>query len=229
MKVEDVIARLEKVADPEYREGLKRYNLPIENALGVRVPNIRKIAKEIGKDHDLALQLWESPWRECRVVATMIADPERVTEELMEEWAAQFDSWGICDCCCGYLFDKTPYAYGKAREWSEREEEFVKRAGFSLIACLAVNDKQAEDKTFLDLLPIIKRESHDKRNFVKKAVNWALREIGKRNLKLNKAAIKTAEEIVALDTKAGKWIAKDALRELRSDSVQQRLKKKEQK
>jgi len=226
MDFDEVIKELESKADPEYRDGLARYNLSIDNSLGVRAPDLHRIAKRIGTDHALALRLWNNKWREARSIAFLIADPAQVTEELMEEWVAQFDNWGVCDGCCGYLFDRTPFAWSKALEWAEREEEFVKRAGFVLMASLSVHDKGASDEAFLKFLPVIKAHSGDERNFVKKAVNWALRQIGKRNLSLNKAAIETAEEIIELGTKSGRWIARDALRELRSNAVQKRLRKK---
>ena len=153
----------------------------------------------------------------------MIDDPKRVTEAQMESWVQDFDSWDICDQCCSNLFDKTRFAFPKAIEWSRRTEEFVKRACFVLMATLAVHAKRAKDEEFLKFLPLIKRESVDKRNFVKKAVNWALRQIGKRNLKLNKAAVQTAKDIQRLDSKSAKWISSDALRELSGSAVQKRL------
>ncbi len=189
-------------------------------------PCWQRIAREIGHDHALALELWESGVLEARCVAALIDDPKLVTEEQMERWVRDFDNWAVCDNCCGRLFDKTPFAYRKALEWSCREEEYVKRAAFSLMAVLAVHDKQASDSKFLRLLPVIKRGSTDERNFVKKAVNWALRQIGKRNLSLNKAAIKTAQEIQGIDSRSARWIAADALRELRGEAVQERLRRK---
>ncbi len=187
------------------------------------MPRLNGLAKEIGKDHELAVQLWASGIREARLLACMVADHKATSEEQMEQWAADFDSWDVCDSCCGYLFDKTPLGYSKALEWSKREEEFVKRAGFALMAYLAVHDKKAPDEKFTQFLPMIKRESNDERNFVKKAVNWALRQIGKRNLRLNLAAIETAQEIKHTGSKSGRWIAADALRELTGDAVQARL------
>jgi 3-methyladenine DNA glycosylase AlkD len=157
------------------------------------------------------------------MLASFIGEPEKVSESLMEAWVREFDSWDICDQVCANLFDRTPLAYKKAYEWSKREEEFVKRAGFVLMAALSVHDKKVDDKTFLKFLPIIKREANDERNYVKKAVNWALRQIGKRNLSLNKQAIKTAREIQKMDSKPARWIASDALRELTSEKAQKRL------
>lgn len=225
MVLSEVIAELKSMADPDYLKQSRRYNVPMDNRLGVRAPNLHELATKIGTDHELALQLWESEWREARILTCLVADPDQVTEELMEEWVVRFDGWGICDAFCGCLFDRTPFAYRKALEWADREEEFVKRAGFTMMACLAVHDKEASDDAFLRFLPVIKAKSDDGRNFVKKAVNWALRQIGKRNIALNRAAIETAKEIIALDTKSARWIGKDALRELRSDKVQYRLHK----
>jgi 3-methyladenine DNA glycosylase AlkD len=155
----------------------------------------------------------------------MIDDSKAVTEEQMEAWVKDFDSWDVCDQVCMNLFDKVPLAWKKVRDWSQREEEFVKRAAFALIACLAWHDKKSEDKKFTELLPVIVGGATDERNYVKKAVNWALRHIGKRNLSLNKAALDTAKEIQKIDSKAARWIAADAIRELNSEAVQRRLAK----
>ncbi len=206
-------------------EGMARYGINPEKNLGVSVTTLRKVAKEIGKDHQLAQRLWSTEIRDARMVAALIDDPKLVREEQMERWVKDFNSWDICDHCCGHLFDKTEYAYQKAREWSKRKEEFVKRAGFALMAWLAVHDKKAEDKEFLIFFPLIKNESIDSRNYVKKAINWALRNIGKRNLNLNKKAIKTAKEIKKMDSKSAKWIASDAIRELTSERIQKRFHK----
>jgi len=192
-------------------------------ALGVSIPQLRDVAKEVGTNHDLAQELWKTRIHEARILASMIDDPTKVSEDQTEEWAADFDSWDVVDGCCGNLFDKTEFAERKAREWSLRKEEFVKRAGFVLMAELAVHDKEASNKTFLDFLPLIVREASDERNFVKKAVNWALRQIGKRNEVLNAAAIKTCSKIRDLDSRSAKWIAADAHRELTSAPVKKKL------
>lgn len=189
------------------------------------IPNIRKIAKETGKNHALAQELWNSGIHEARILAGIIDEPEEVTEQQMEKWVKDFDSWDVCDQCCSNLFDKTEYAHKKAVEWSRRQGEFVKRAGFTLMAALSVHDKKAADEKFLKFLPVIKREAVDERNFVRKAVNWALRQIGKRNSKLNKAAIATAKEIGKMNSKSAKWIASDALRELTSEAVQEKIRR----
>lgn len=192
---EDILATLRSLANPEAVSSMTRFGIKADKAFGVSVPALRKLAKGIGKDHKLAQELWDTGLHEARELATMIADPKQVTEELMERWVKDIDSWDVCDHCCGNLWDKTPFAYRKAREWSRRPEEFVNRASFSLMAALAVHDKAASDDAFIKFLPIIKRASIDERNFVKKAVNWALRQIGKRNRNLNRQAIETAREI----------------------------------
>jgi len=187
------------------------------------MPVLRKMAKEIGKNHKLALELWDSGIHEARILAGFIDEPEKVAEKQMEKWVGDFDSWDVCDQVCSSLFDKTPFVWKKLEEFTKRKEEFVKRTGFTLMAYLAVHDKKAQDKDFIKLLPIIKREATDERNFVRKAVNWALRQIGKRNKNLNKEAIKMAQEILRIENKTAKWIASDTIRELTSPSIQKRL------
>jgi len=225
MQYDDILKKLKPLSDPKAVEGMARFGINPENTYGVSVPNLRKLAREAGKDHLLAQQLWSSGIHEARVMASMIDKPALVTEEQLESWVKDFDSWDVCDQCCSNLFDKTKWAYQKANEWSEREEEFVKRAGFTLMATLAVHDKSAADTAFTAFLPAIIREATDNRNFVKKAVNWALRQIGKRNLNLNVIALQTAEEIQKIDSKSARWIAADAIRELTSQAVQQRLRR----
>jgi 3-methyladenine DNA glycosylase AlkD len=223
--VKEVMAKLQSKAKPDQLSGMAKYGMAIERRLGVSVPDMRALAKEIGKDHKLALELWKTGIAEARIVAAMVDEPDKLTEEQMEDWVKGIDSWDVCDQVCMNLFEKTPLAWEKIIDWSEREEEFVKRTAFSLIACLAWHDKKTSDEKFIELLPIIIRGATDERNFVKKAVNWALRTIGKRTLKLNKAAINTAKEIQRLDSKAARWVASDTLRELQSEAVQTRLRK----
>jgi 3-methyladenine DNA glycosylase AlkD len=219
----EILDRLKALSNPKAVAGMARFGINPENTYGVSIPNLRKIAKERGTDHHLAQELWSSGIHEAKILASMIDDPGKVTEVQMERWVKDFDSWDVCDQCCSNLFDRTDCAYQKAVEWSAREEEFVKRAGFVLMATLAVHDKKAEDRAFLQFLPLIKRESTDARNLVKKAVNWALRQIGKRNIVLNTKAIETAKAIQELETRSAQWIATDALRELTSEKVQTRL------
>jgi 3-methyladenine DNA glycosylase AlkD len=223
--VKDVLDKLQSKAQPEQLKGMAKYGMTVEQRLGVSVPDMRKLAKEIGRDHKLALDLWRTGIAEARIVAAMVGDPAKLTEEQMEDWVKGINSWDVCDQVCDNLFEKNQLAWKKIIDWSERKEEFVKRTAFSLIACLAWHDKKASDEKFIELLPIIIREATDERNFVKKAVNWALRNIGKRNLNLNQAAINTAKEIHRLDSKAARWVASDTLRELESDAIQSRLRR----
>jgi 3-methyladenine DNA glycosylase AlkD len=223
--VKDVLDRLQSEAKPEQLTGMAKYGIMVDKRLGVSVPDMRKLAKEIGRDHKLSLDLWRTGIAEARIVAGMVADPAKLTEEQMEEWVKGIDSWDVCDQVCMNLFEKNQLAWKKIIDWSEREEEFVKRTAFSLIACLAWHDKKASDEQFIELFPIIIREATDERNFVKKAVNWALRNIGKRNSNLNQAALEAAKRIKLLDSKTARWIAADAIRELESDAVQSRLKR----
>jgi 3-methyladenine DNA glycosylase AlkD len=218
-----ILKQLKSLGNPAAAEGMACYGINTEYAYGVSIPNLRKIALKTGKNRGLAEALWASGIHEARILAGMIYPPADITNEQTEEWVRDFNSWDLCDQCCNNLFRKTMHAHQKAVEWSSRDEEFVKRAGFVLMACLAVHDKSAADAEFMEFLPVIKRESGDSRNFVKKAVNWALRQIGKRNLRLNQAAIATAYEINKMNSAAAKWIAADAVRELASDTVQKRL------
>jgi len=223
--VKDVLDKLQSKAQPEQLKGMAKYGMTVEQRLGVSVPDMRKLAKEIGRDHKLALDLWRTGIAEARILAAMVGDPDKLTEEQMEDWVKGINSWDICDQVCMNLFEKNQLAWKKIVDWSEREEEFVKRTAFSLIACLAWHDKKASDEKFVELLTVITRGATDERNFVKKAVNWALRNIGKRNLNLNEAAINAAKEIKRLDSKAARWIAADAIRELESNAVQSRLRR----
>jgi 3-methyladenine DNA glycosylase AlkD len=221
--VADVLKRLRSKARPDQLEGMARYGMMVERRLGVSVPDMRNIAKELGKNHGLAIELWKTGIPEAMIAAAMIDEPERLSESQMDDWVKDINSWDVCDQVCMNLFEKTPIAWKRIHDWSKREEEYVKRTAFALIACLAWHDKNAENEKFIKLLPVIKRGATDERGLVKKAVNWALRNIGKRNLKLNKAAIKTAKEISTIDSKAARWIASDAIAELKSAAVQRRL------
>ncbi len=221
--VEEVIKKLKAKARPDHVEGMARYGMTAEQRLGVSVPDMRKIAREAGKDHKLALGLWATGIPEARIVAAMVDRPEELTEEQMEEWVAGINSWDVCDQVCMNLFKKSPLAWKKVVDWSEREEEFVRRAAYALIACLAWHDKGAADAEFIRLFPVIKRGATDERNYVKKAVSWALRNIGKRGSDLNRAVLAVAEEIGRMDSKAARWIAADVIKELKSEAVQRRL------
>jgi len=220
---EEVVERLRSLGDPKAVAGMARFGIHASDVLGVSAPKLRGLAKEIGRDHALAGKLWRTGIHDARLLAALIDDPARVTLRQMERWAGDFNSWAVCDAACCCLFDRTVYAWDKAVEWTDREAQYVKRAGFVLMAALAVHDKRASDERFEAFLPYLVRHATDERNFVKKAVNWALRQIGKRNRHLNALATRTARDIRRIDAKAARWIAADALRELTSDKVQARL------
>jgi 3-methyladenine DNA glycosylase AlkD len=212
--LKSILKKLRSHANPKNAAGMARFGINPKNTLGVSIPTLRQLAKKIGKNHKLAQQLWKSGVHEARLLAGFIDEPAQVTSRQMEGWVRDFDSWDICDQVCMSLFDKTAWAWQKAVAWSKKKEEFVKRAGFAMMATLAVHDKKAADIKFLYFFPLIKDGSTDERNFVRKAVNWALRQIGKRNQVLGTEAIRTAKEIAKLQSKAAKWVAADALREL---------------
>jgi len=221
--VDEIVSVLKENARPDQLKGMAKFGMTSTKRLGISIPVLRKMAKEISKNHNLALQLWKTGFQEARILAGMIDKPEEVSEQQMEEWVIECDSWDVCDQVCMNLWDKVSFVNRKTFEWSNRREEFVKRAAFALIACVAWHDKNSPDENFIKYFPLINRESIDERNYVKKAVNWALRHIGKRNINLNRIAIKTAKEIRQIESKSARWIARDAIRELESDSVQKRL------
>ena len=223
MQAAEVLKQLESMANPAAVAGMAKFAVGGQHTLGISIPPLRQMAKTIGQDHALAQELWASGIHEARILAAFIDNPQQVSEVQLEAWVKDFDSWDVCDQCCISLFRETPFAYQKVDEWSSREEEFVKRAAFALLATLAVHDKKAGDERFIGFLPLIQRAATDERNFVKKAVNWALRQIGKRNRHLNRAAIQAAQELQQLESKSARWIAADALRELTSEKVQQKL------
>jgi 3-methyladenine DNA glycosylase AlkD len=223
MTVSQVLIRLHSLARPDQLEGMARFGIVGKGRLGVPIPHLRTLAREIGKDQQLALALWKTGIPEARILASMVGEPDRMTSRQMDAWVRDIDSWDICDQVCMNLFDKSPLAWRKVREWSRRDEEFVKRAAYALIACLAWHDRDSPDSRFLALLPLVRRGSVDGRNYVRKSVNWALRHIGKRNRRLHRAAIAEARAIRTIDSPAARWIGADALRELRSEAVQARL------
>jgi 3-methyladenine DNA glycosylase AlkD len=202
---------------------MARVGIRVDRALGVSIPDCRRIAKTHRFDHALALDLWTTGIHEARIVASMIDEPAMVTPAQMESWVADFDSWDVCDQVCSNLFGPSPHAFAAARDWVRRDEEFVRRAGFTLIAERAVHDREHDDGSWIAWFPVIREAADDDRNYVKKAVNWALRQIGKRNEALNAAAIAEAETLLEAGTPSARWIARDALRELRSEAVQARL------
>ena len=223
MDADVILKELRSIARPENLPGMARYGINTDEALGVPIPNLRKIAKREGKDHGLARALWASGIHEARILAAMVEQPGKVTPAQMDRWVKAFDSWDLCDQVCSNIFDRTPFAYEKAFAWADREETFVRRAGFTLMACLAVHDKNAPDAKLAAFLPVIEKGADDERNFVKKAVNWALRQTGKRSRALNRKAIACARRIARIDSKPARWIARDALRELEGEKVQRRV------
>jgi len=221
-----VLRELKRLASPKVRAKMAYFGVKVPKAYGISQPVLHALARRIGKNHELAEQLWSSGIHEARILATLIGEPDKVTSSQMEHWAREFDSWDIVDAACCYLYAGTSAAWRQVEAWSSRQEEFVKRAAFSLAAYLSYKDKQAPDARFEQFLRVIEREAHDERNFVRKAVNWALRNIGKRSLRLNRSAIRAAERIRRQESRSARWIAADALRELRSEAVQQRLRRK---
>lgn len=223
MAVHTVVTELRTLADPTRLPGMARYGIAVDRALGVGIPDLRRLARRVGPDHTLALELWDTGIHEARILAGMLDEPPLVGGRQMEDWVLGFDSWDLCDQVCSNLFDRTALAFDKARAWSGRRAEFVKRAGFATMAAAAVHRKDVDDTVFRSFLAVIEVNVTDDRNYVRKAVNWALRQIGKRSRPLNRAAIAAAERIASVDDRTARWIAADALRELRSPAVAERL------
>jgi 3-methyladenine DNA glycosylase AlkD len=220
------LAELCRLGEKRNVEGMARFGIVAKHVLGVAKPKMDELARRIGKDHRLALELWETGIHDARILAGMIDEPEKVTAAQMNRWVRDFDNWDVCDGTCCHLFAFADSAWDRAIAWTTREPEFEKRAGFALIAYLAYRDKTAKDPRYTRVLALLLREAHDERNFVRKAVNSALRNIGKRNLNLNRAAIRAAERMRKRNSRAARWIAADALRELKSGAVQSRLRRK---
>src|SRR5919106_491524 len=212
-RVREALTWLERRGTKKNRDGMARYAIVAPRAFGVSVADIRQLGKKLGRDHELAAALWETGWYEARMLAAFVEEPERVTPAQMDRWARDFDNWAICDALCFHLFDRTPHAWRKVEQWSRRREEFVKRAAFALLASLALHDKHAPDAPFARSLRLIERSATDDRNFVKKAVSWALRSIGRRNQPLNMAAVDVARRLAESNGPAARWVGKDALRE----------------
>ena len=229
MDEHEVLETLKKLSRPENIAGMARFGINTQNNLGISIVALRTLAKKIGTDHALAKHLWDSGIHDARLLATLVDDPRLVTQQQMDRWVSAFDSWDVCDQCCNNLFYKTPYAYDKIDQWCTKDQEYVKRAGFTLIAVLAVHDKQASDERFEHFFPLIVKGATDSRNYVKKAVNWALRQIGKRNTTLNKRALALARDLKQQESPAARWIATDAIRELTSDKIQHSLNTKKKK
>jgi 3-methyladenine DNA glycosylase AlkD len=218
-----LVEELRSLGRPENVAGMARYGINPEGTLGVSMPQLRAMAKREGRDHALAEALWATGLHEPRILAALVDEPAEVTAEQMERWVRDFDSWDVCDQVCANLFDRTPFAYEKAAQWARREPTFERRAGFALMAALAWHDKRAADDRFLPFLPLIAEAADDERNFVKKAVNWALRQIGKRDVALNDDCVTLAEELSARESRAARWVGRDAVLELTSEKVRERL------
>jgi 3-methyladenine DNA glycosylase AlkD len=224
MTYDEILREMKAQANVKNVEGMARFGINPKGTLGLSMPFLRKLAKRTGTDHKLAQRLWRSGIHEARILAALVDDPLQVTPAQMERWIKDFDSWDVCDQVCGNLFDRTRYTRRMAAVWARKKPEFERRAGFALMAALAWHDKEAADVVFLGYLPVIERYAFDDRNFVRKAVNWALRNIGKRSLALNKAAVACARRIAKQDTRAARWIAKDAIRELTDPKIIKRIK-----
>ena len=222
--VDSVVAQLKRLGSKKGRDGMARYAIPSDNAFGVSVGKIRDIGKRLGRNHDLAQALWDTGWYEARMLASFVDDPAEVTPAQMDRWCRDFDSWAITDTICFHLFDRTPYAFAKVKAWSNRRNEFEKRAAFALLASLGVHDKRASDESFAKCLPLIERAATDERNFVKKGVSWALRVIGRRSNELNRLAVALSKRLCASEEPAARWVGRDALKELTSPAVVRRLK-----
>jgi 3-methyladenine DNA glycosylase AlkD len=227
-EVRGIIEQLRAQGSERNRSGMGRYGINVDRAFGMSIPSLRGTARLIGRNHELALALWASGWHEARLLAVFIDEAERITAEQMDRWAGDFDSWDITDQCCSNLFIRTPFAERKVREWARREEEFVRRAAFAMIAALAVHSTTMTDEDFRSMLVLVCEAADDERNFVRKAVNWALRQTGKRNMALHAEALAAAEALALRPSKAARWIARDALRELRKPETIARIASKRQ-
>lgn len=222
----EVLAHLRSIASEQHRVGMARFGIPNGNAVGIPVGTLRNLGKTLGRNHGLALALWADGLYEARILACFVADPAQVTSAMMDAWCKDFDSWAICDTACFHLFDRVPHAWKKVKGWAKRKPEFEKRAAFALLASLALHDKKATDEPFLDCLRLIEAAADDGRNFVKKAVSWALRGIGGRSPILHSASIELATRLAASDDSTRRWIGKDVLRDLKRPLVAKRVAKK---
>jgi 3-methyladenine DNA glycosylase AlkD len=222
-QVRAVLAELEAMSTKRDRENLKRFGITANKAFGVSMVNMQKLAKRLGRNHELAAALWKTGWYEARMLTSFVDEPARVTSAQMDRWCRDFDNWGICDTICFHLFDRTPHAWSKVNRWHDERGEFVRRAAFALLASLALHDKQTGDEPFVEALALVERAATDDRNFVKKGVSWALRLIGRRNRFLNTQAVRVSRRLAASPAAAARWIGKGALRELTSPMVTRRL------
>jgi 3-methyladenine DNA glycosylase AlkD len=224
-KVTEILEWMERHGTGHYREGMARFGIVTEKAFGVSMATIQPYAKQLGKDHELALALWDTGWYEARILAAFVDEPDRVSAAQMDSWVRDFDNWGICDMLCFKLFDRTPHAWKKIDQWSNRRDEYVKRAAFALLASVALHDKEAPDAPFIKSFTIIERESTDPRNFVKKGVSWALRTIGHRNAVLNAKATNLARRLAESSDPAARWIGKDALKDITRPAILKKVKR----
>jgi 3-methyladenine DNA glycosylase AlkD len=218
-EVDESLAWLERKGTQRNRDGMAHFGIVANQAFGVSMESIHILSKKLGRDHELALALWDTEWYEARLLAAFVDEPARVTPAQMNRWARDFDNWGICDTLCFKLFDKTPHAWSRIDQWSKRREEFVKRAAFALLASVALHDKEAANEPFTKSFALIERESTDDRNFVKKGVSWALRSVGHRNAVLNREATRVAKRLAASDDATARWIGKDALKDITRPSI----------
>lgn len=220
----EVIATLKGMASKSVRDGMKRYAIPSDHALGISVGALRALGKKLGRHHALALELWASGIYEARMLAAFVGEAEQLTSAQMDRMCREFDNWAICDTLAFALFDRSPHAFGRVKAWSTRKPEFEKRAAFALLASLALHDKASSNEAFLKTLPLIERAANDPRNFVKKGVSWALRSVGARNLELHQVCVTLADKLAASEDATERWVGKDALRDLTRPTVQKKLK-----
>jgi len=218
-QVEAVVAELKKLGTKRTRDGMARYAIPSDHAFGVPMATMQAVAKRLGRNHDLALALWDTGWYEARTVAALIDEPERVTGAQMDRWAREFGNWAVCDSVCFFLFDRTPHGFEKVRKWSRSKDEYVKRGAFALLASLAAHDKVSGDHAFLECLPLVEAAAADDRNFVKKGVSWALRLMGRRSLALHAACVASAQRLADSEAPAARWVGRGAVKELTSPKV----------
>jgi len=222
-QVQTTLAWLERHGTQKTLDGMAGYGITASKAFGVTVADIRALAKQLGRNHELAAALWDTGWYEARMLTAFIDEPARVTPAQMDRWCRDFDNWGICDTLCFHLFDRTPHAFGKVTQWARRRDEFVKRAGFALLACLALHDRRTGNEPFVRCLPLLEGAAEDERNFVKKAVSWALRSIGGRNAELNAAALVVAQRLAASSDATARWVGKDSRAGLTSPATLERI------
>jgi 3-methyladenine DNA glycosylase AlkD len=221
--VASILAQLERLGTKAGREGMQRYGIVAPKMFGVSVSQMQQMSKQFGRDHDLAAALWETGWYEARMMAGFLDEPTRVTPAQMDRWAGDFDNWAVCDHLCFHLFDRTPHAFAKIRQWSTKRGEFQKRAAFALLASVALHDRKTPDEEFLPCLALIENASTDDRNFVKKSLVWALRLLGERSQALNAATLDLVRRLAESDDRTARSIGKEVIRELAKPAAAKRL------